>query len=138
MVFRDSRKLALAWSRLPQGGGGDCSLLESCKSIQDALQRILAAGSAQGFFRAEPGAGLLRLGGGCVAGVEFLALGVPEGWQSVQLTRWMLWRLAGERNVVSILVTSNPQCENFGWHWTQDARASLECDAWQARQLKPS
>jgi hypothetical protein len=33
MVFHDSRKLALAWSRLPQGGGGVCSLEESCKSI---------------------------------------------------------------------------------------------------------
>jgi hypothetical protein len=59
-------------------------------------------------------------------------------WQSVQAMLWMSWRLALARAVVSMRVTSRPQCDEAGWHWAQAARVSSECVPWQSRQLMPS
>ena len=53
--------------------------------------------------------------------------GTPFGWQSWHFTRWMLCRLSGLLNVVSIFSTSSPQFDNRGWQLAQDWRVCWLC-----------
>src|ERR1035437_4827981 len=62
--------------------------------------------------------------------------GIPFGWQSAHLTKWILWPLAVLTKVVSIFSTSRPQLDRRGWHVAHEARVCCPCCMWQPKKQK--